>query len=118
MQDPVSIPIRTGPSCPPDVPAEVAAEFNRVVQHLGRRAESADAYTILMFATAWTTWRKAQADVAEQGAVVMSGGTPCPHPALAVAHQAHGQLLALAKELGLTAASRKKLAPPEYDDDE
>lgn len=109
MKKPATIPLRTAPPCPPDTPPEVAAEFARVAGLIGERLRPEDEFALLMFATAWTTWRRAQADVARDGAVVMSGGTACPHPALSVAAQAHGQILALAKELGLSPAQRKRL---------
>lgn len=108
MTDHDAITTRARPTCPPNVTAEVAAEFDRVIDQLGPGAQASDAYTVLMFADAWVRWRKATADVAAQGAVVMSGGTPCPHPALAVVHQAHGQLLRLAKALRLTVDSRRQ----------
>jgi P27 family predicted phage terminase small subunit len=103
--------------CPADVPPEVAAEFERIVGLMGERAVEADCLTVLMLAHSWTTWRKAIADVHKLGTVVMSGGTAIPNPSLGVAHQAHMQIVTLCKELGLTAASRKKVAPQAFEDD-
>jgi P27 family predicted phage terminase small subunit len=100
----------TRPACPADVPSEVATEFDRLAELLGSRGAPEDAYLLLLFAEAWTTWRSAQHQVAEQGSVVMSGGAAIPHPALSVAAQAHGQIVALARELGFSPAARAKLA--------
>jgi P27 family predicted phage terminase small subunit len=75
---------------------------------MGDRATQSDEIAILMLASSWTTWRRAMAEVHTLGNVVMSGGTAIANPSLAVAHQAHGQILALCKELGLTAKSRKR----------
>jgi P27 family predicted phage terminase small subunit len=104
-----TIPISTKPQCPPDVPPEVSAEFARVVALLGSRAAPSDSDAILMYCTAWCTWRGAQATVAREGRVVSIGGTVAPHPALSIASQAHRELLVLAKELGLTPLSRGKI---------
>jgi P27 family predicted phage terminase small subunit len=101
--------VSNAPKCPTDAPPEVQTEFARLVAILGDRLRPEDEFALLMFATAWATWRNAQADVARDGRVVMSGGTACPHPALSVAHQAHRELLQLAKELGLSPAQRKRL---------
>ena len=114
----VKIPLPQRPTCPADASLEVAAEFARLVKLMDARATEADEITLLMLATSWLTWRRATAEVAKLGNVVMSGGTAIANPSLSVAHQAHGQIVTLCKELGLTAASRKKLAPTEYPDDE
>ena len=104
-----TIPIKQTLPAPCELPPDEAAEYARLAEVLGERLKPEDAYPIAMLATAWVTWRTAQADVARDGRVVMSGGTACPHPALSVAAQAHSQIVQLAKELGLTPASRKKL---------
>jgi len=103
------------PRCPADTPKPVKDEFARLVRLMGDRAIDADELTLLMLATSWITWRDARRQVQQDGTVVMSGGTAIAHPALAVAHQAHTQILALCKELGLTAASRRKLVDAEDD---
>ena len=105
------------PTCLPDVPADVAAEFERVAELLGERAEQIDQFQILMFAHSWTVWRKATAEVARLGNVVMSGGSAVPNPSLTVAHQALGQLIALAKALGINPAERAKLRSQLDDED-
>src|SRR3954468_22977529 len=92
-----------------DMAPDVRAEFTRILSMLTTRLRPEDEYAVTMLATAWVTWRKAQADVEVQGRVVMSGGTAIANPALSVANQAHTQILALARELGLTPAARKKL---------
>ncbi len=117
QRDRMTVPMNTGPTCPPDVPQEVRDEFDRLVGLLGVRATSADALALLMLATSWTTWRKATAEVARLGLVVMSGGTAIANPSLAIAAQAHRQIVELCRELGLTPTSRKKLAPEEFDDE-
>lgn len=107
----------TAPACPPDVPPEIAAEFDRLLEMMDGRATPADTITLLMLATSWTTWRRATAEIHRLGNVVMSGGMAVPNPSLSIAHQAHGQIVKLAKELCLTAASRKQLqAEADYDD--
>ena len=108
----------TTPTCPSDTPPEVKKEFKRLVSLMDGRATPADSLALLMLAQSWTTWRRATAQVTKFGNVVMSGGTAIANPSLAIAHQAHGQILALCKELGLTATSRRKLVPPEFDDDD
>jgi P27 family predicted phage terminase small subunit len=101
-----TIPIATKPECPDDAPAEVRAEFERLTMLLGHRVNAEDMPLLLMLATAWTTWRAAQADVARQGRVVMSGGTACPHPALAIADKAYQQIVTLSRELKITPKTR------------
>lgn len=76
---------------------------------LGDRVTAEDSYLLEMFAASWATWRQARADVAAQGAVVMSGGTAIAHPALSVASAAQREILALARELTLSPAVRRKL---------
>jgi P27 family predicted phage terminase small subunit len=97
-------------NCPADVPEEVAAEFDRIVELMGDRTVEADCLTVLMLAHSWVTWRRAMLEVHRLGNVVMSGGTAIPNPSLGVAHQAHGQIVTLCKELGLTPATRHKVA--------
>jgi|GEM_PF-2265639 len=104
-----TIPLNTGPTCPPEVTDDVREEFVRLAELLGDKATPADSLTLLMLATSYTTWQRATAEVARLGNVVMSGGTAIANPSLAIAHQAHGQILALCRELGLTPASRRKL---------
>lgn len=99
------------PTCPRDVAPEVAAEFRRLVALMEGRATKADELTLLLLATSYATWRRATAEVARLGNVVSSGGTAIANPSLAIAHQAQQQILALCRELGLTAASRRKLQP-------
>lgn len=104
-----TIPLPTAPACSPDAPVEVREEFDRLVVLMGGTATAADSLTLMMLATSWTTWRRATAEVARLGNVVSSGGTAIANPSLAIAHQAHGQIIALCRELGLTPASRRKL---------
>ena len=103
-------------ACPADTPEDVQTAFDAFVGAMSGRATPGDSHALLMLATSWTTWRKATASVAELGPVVMSGGTAIANPSLAVAHQAHGQILALSRELGLTAASRQKLQTEDHDE--
>lgn len=93
---------------PKHLPAETRKTFREIVEQLGDRLKPEDARTVEMYAVAWETWRKAISDVQKQGAVVMSGGTPVSHPALAVASQAHAQLLQLSDRLGINPAARHK----------
>jgi P27 family predicted phage terminase small subunit len=95
----------------------VRKEFKRLLGLMGDRAASADALAILMLATSWITWRKATAEVARLGLVVMSGGTAIANPHLAVANTAHRQIVELCKELGLTPSARRKLDIEEFDDE-
>jgi len=100
------------PKCPKNVPAEVAATF-KMFAAMMTAPTAPDGPALLMLAESWTTWRTARADVARLGSVVMSGGCAIANPSLAVAAQAHQQIVGLLKELGLTASSRKKLSTPE-----
>ena len=97
----------TTPACPDDVPEEVRFEFERLAKLLGPRVHAEDMHLLLMLATSWVTWRGAQRDVAEQGRVVMSGGAAIGHPSLAIAAQAHTQIVTLSRELGISPRSRK-----------
>jgi P27 family predicted phage terminase small subunit len=113
-----TIPMTTAPTCPSDTPPEVKKAFEWITGLLGRHATHADSLALLMLATSWTVWRKACADVNEQGHVVSSGGSAIANPALAVAGTAQAQILALCKECGLTLAARKKLLLRNVGDDE
>jgi P27 family predicted phage terminase small subunit len=106
----------TIPTYSPDLPEDVRQQFDRLVSLMDGRATPADAITLTMLATSLTTWQKATAEVARLGNVVMSGGTAIANPSLGIAAQAHRQIVELCRELGLTAASRRKLAPPDYDE--
>ncbi len=117
QQHRVTIPLREMPSCPSDVPQDVKQEFARLLELMGDRAASTDALTLLMLATSWVTWRKATTEVARLGLVVMSGGTAIANPHLAVANQAHRQIVELCKELGLTPNARRKLQIEDFDDE-
>lgn len=97
------------PECPADLPDQVAAHFRDLAELLAARVRPEDRYLLALFANSWQTWTEAQARVAAQGSIVMSGGTAIQHPSLAVAAQAHAQLVQLAKELGLSPAARKRL---------
>lgn len=101
------------PTCPRDVPPEVKKQFAQLVDLMDGRATKADEVTLLLLATSYVTWRQARVEVARLGNVVMSGGTAIANPSLAIAHQAQQEILALCRELGLTAASRRKLCPDE-----
>lgn len=103
-----TIPISTPLECPTGVPDDIRAEFEHLRGLLGARLHAENCHLLLMLATAWTTWRGAQADVARDGRIVMSGGTAIGHPALAIAHQAYGQIVTLSRELGISPASRKR----------
>jgi P27 family predicted phage terminase small subunit len=92
-----------------ELPKDVATEVRRLVAELGARLRPEDEYAVIMLATAWATWKKAQADVESQGRVVMSGGTAIANPALTVAEKAGREIVTLARELGMTPAARKKL---------
>jgi len=104
-----ALPMHSPPVCPPEVPQDIRAEFDRLAKLLGERLRPEDSDLLLLYAAAWATWRSAQADVARDGRVVMSGGTAIPHPALTVAGQAHQQILALSRELGIGPSQRKRL---------
>ena len=53
--------------------------------------------------------RKAVRDIDETGTVVMSGGMAIPNPNITVAERIQGQILAISKEMGLSAALRRRL---------
>ena len=109
QQHRVTIPLKETPVCPLDATQDVQQEFARLLDLMGDRAASADSLALLMLATSWTTWRKATAEVARLGLVVMSGGCAISNPNLAIAAQAHNQVLTLCRELGLTPSARRKL---------
>ena len=94
---------------PRQLPKSVKAEAKRITDLLGSRLRPEDKYIVAMFAAAWTVWLDATATVAEEGKIVMSGGTAVQHPQIAVAAAAGKEVLALGRELGLSPASRKKL---------
>ncbi|MAT71183.1 MAG: phage terminase small subunit P27 family [Planctomycetaceae bacterium] len=94
---------------PTDLPADVRREAQKLVRLLGKRVRPGDEYLLSLLASAWINWRSATADVAEQGRVVMSGGTAIANPSLAVATGAATQIVTLARELGLSPAARRKL---------
>jgi P27 family predicted phage terminase small subunit len=89
------------------VPAAVKAEFAQLVKLLGPRARSEDSYLLTLLATSWHTWRAAQADVERLGNVVDSEDGKIANPALAVAAQAHNQIVGLCDRLMITPKTRK-----------
>lgn len=96
------------PKCPPDMPQDVRDEFARLHALMGTRAKDEDRNLLAMLAQSWVTWRKAQAQVAEFGITVMSGGCAISNPALSTAAQAHRQIVEISRELRITPSARKR----------
>jgi phage terminase small subunit len=118
MQAAMTLPIRRPIEPPPGLPPDVAAEFERLAGLLVDTLRPEDSDLLGMYATAIVTWRTARATVAAEGERVMSGGTCIANPSLAIAAQAHREILALAKQLriGPASASRKRTKAPRPQD--
>lgn len=99
----------TRPSCSSMLPDAAKVEFERMVDVLGGKAGAVDAVALEMLAANIATWRKAVRDIDETGTVVMSGGMAIPNPNITVAERIQGQILAISKEMGLSAALRRRL---------
>jgi P27 family predicted phage terminase small subunit len=74
-----------------------------------------DIAALSAYATAWDLWRKAEDQLRDDDLMLTAGnGLQYPNPLIGIAGKARASMLAWAKELGLTPASRQKLptVPP------
>lgn len=94
---------------PPDMPAAMVAEFDRLAQLFERAATEIDAIALEILAANLAQWRRSVRDVDAQGIVVMSGGIAMANPAIAVGERAQGQIRSMLTDLGITAAFKRKM---------
>lgn len=94
---------------PPDMPAAMVAEFDRLAQLFERAATEIDAIALEILAANLAQWRRSVRDVDSQGIVVMSGGIAMANPAIAVGERAQGQIRSMLTDLGITAAFKRKM---------
>lgn len=100
----------TAPVCSPELPEGTRNEFARIVSLLGPRATAVDAIALELLASSVALWKRCQADIEKLGPVVMSGGVAVANPAIAVAKEAQGQILAVSRELGLSAEIKRRMS--------
>jgi P27 family predicted phage terminase small subunit len=107
------------PSGPLVMPAiltgPASVEWDRVVRAMPDGVyTSADAGALTVYCTAWASFQKAVAIVAEHGMLAMgSQGQTVAHPMLAVVAKQSEIILRSADRLGMTPAARTRLTVPE-----
>lgn len=99
---------------PPDDLDDVArAAWDRlleVLRPLGTLCR-ADRDCLILYATTWATWKRAEDAVAELGVVIPTDSGVRSNPACAAARDARGTLIRLFDALGLTPAARMGMKP-------
>lgn len=109
------------PDAPEHLPELAAAQWDHVAAGL-RRMEIAgpvDVAALEAFCLAYARMRDAEAVIAEEGMFTAgSTGQLVAHPAVAIAHQARGQIGTLGAQLGLTPAARLRMTLPEAKGDD
>lgn len=94
---------------PPNMPATMIEEFDRLALLFERTATDIDAIALEVLAANLAQWRRSVRDVDTQGIVVMSGGIAMANPAIAVGERAQGQIRSMLTDLGITAAFKRKM---------
>lgn len=101
------------PAPPDHLSAGARAEWARVAPELHRLGvlTMADRSTMAAYCQVYAQWVEAEAAIAREGLTMMSTkGTLMAHPAVRISHQALTLLRQYMTELGLTPASRARLA--------
>lgn len=105
---------------PPDDLDEVARaawdQLISVLRPLGTLCR-ADRDAMILYATTWATWKRAEEAVARLGVVIVAGAAVKANPACAVARDARATLIRLFDALGLTPAARSGIKPPSPQDE-
>lgn len=97
---------------PPGLHLEALAEWRRIIKLLRERdlLDGLDQIALRDFVTCWVRLEAAEADISRRGILLTSARGTTKNPSLQIAEQYREYLLAWARELGFTPASRQKLA--------
>jgi P27 family predicted phage terminase small subunit len=111
---------RLPPEAPDWLPAEAAAEWERVVPELSRLEllKPVDRASLTAYCLAWDRLVEAQRQVTADGVLGRNSQGIVRHPAVAVVEAASKELRAWASEFGFTPSAENKLAVKESGDDE
>lgn len=112
-QEPKSVPVSADVP-PPEHLGEIASDtWKQMVAMLAgsRVITELDLMALELYVTAYQTYREAHMKLAEEGPIVVSprSGYPVQSPHLGIANVAHGQMVKLAAEFGLTPSSRSRI---------
>jgi P27 family predicted phage terminase small subunit len=103
------------PERPKDLDPKARAEWDRVIPLLEemRVISRVDGAALAVYCRAYSTWRKACADIDENGlfSETVLGGVK-PNPAVAMQIQAGAQMARVLVEFGATPSSRSRLTAP------
>jgi P27 family predicted phage terminase small subunit len=111
---------RLPPTAPEWLPAEAAAEWERVVPELARLelTKPVDRAALTAYCLAWDRLVEAQRLVTEEGVLGENSQGRVRHPAVAVVEAASKELRAWAGEFGFTPSAENKLTVQGADDGE
>lgn len=105
---------------PPEwLDAEAVEMWERVAPLLCKQKilQFTDLHNVEIFCAAYGNWRRAQAQLAREGPVVMGAqGGPVKNPAATVVKEAAGQMATFGAMLGLDPSSRQRLIGPKKKD--
>lgn len=108
------------PRCPTWLSSEGKLEWKRILRSIpAGTITTLDRAALAIYCQAWADWLTHSATVRREGATIEGTRGTKRHPAAIAANEAKTTMLALARELGLTPASRRSLppAPPSHGDD-
>jgi P27 family predicted phage terminase small subunit len=111
---------RTEPVMPAGLSQDAQAEWVRVTDHLRSRnaLDGLDETAIGDYVTCWSRLRECEAAIDEDGLLIDGDRGKVKHPAVQLARTYRTALLAWAKELGLTFASRTRIGVFEEEPEE
>lgn len=103
------------PSCPPWLDREARAEWRRVTAELKALGMLVrlDRSTLAAYCATWSQWREAFLFLREHGTSFLKDGVPTAYPEAKREEALRSQLLTYAREWGMTASARARLATPE-----
>lgn len=102
----------TLPRCPSHLDAEAKREWRRIAKELHRLGilDGIDRHALAAFCKCWSLWVKAEQQLAGEDLVVMSDkGNLYQNPIVGVARQAMKDMVDMAREFGMTPASRTRI---------
>lgn len=110
------------PSPPRYLSADEKKQFRRMVRELEARRQctKSDGELLALYVTSWARWRKAMADVAKRGEVILVTARgkddelierEKKNPWLAIAQEAEKTLVACLDRLGFTPLNRERVKP-------
>jgi P27 family predicted phage terminase small subunit len=112
--------LRTEPTMPPGLSADAEREWVRVTDHLRSRSalDALDETAIADYVTCWSRLRECEATIDTDGLLMPGDRGLVKNPACQLARTYRTAMLAWAKELGLTFASRTRIGVFEAEPEE